>query len=427
MRAPRARPYLLAAAACAAALACAAPASADTVTDWNQNAAGVLIGDNMQGAVAVAHLAMVHGAMYDAVNAIDRRYTPYIAAPHAKRWYSQEAAAATAAYRVLVASDPPVVPPEKLQAAIDKLTPLYAASLAAIPDGRAKTRGIAVGTRAADAMIAARTNDGRFGPFRFTPGTAPGQWQPTPPGFVNDPGAWLKDVRPFLIRSATQFRSGPPNPLTSRRYAREFNEVKTLGSLTSTARTADQTQAALYWGGTNAPATWSAILRSLASADGGSLADHARMFAKVYNAGADALITVWVGKARYSSWRPVTAIRRAAEDGNDATVPDPSWTPLVTTPPYPEHPAGLPTLSATAATTLADYYGTDDVAFAVENAIGITRPYASLSQVIDEVLSARVWGGIHFRTADDEGVKIGRRVARWADRRYFLPVCRHGH
>src|SRR3954454_17689458 len=152
MHAPRARTCLLAVAVCAAAVLAAAPARADVVTDWNENATTVLVTDNGQGAVAVAHLAMVHGAVYDAVSAIDRGYAPYIAAPRAKRWYSQDAAAATAAYRVLVASAPRVVPPDKLQAAIDTSTPLYAASLAPIPDGRAKAGGIAVGTRAADAM-----------------------------------------------------------------------------------------------------------------------------------------------------------------------------------------------------------------------------------------------------------------------------------
>jgi PAP2 superfamily len=413
------RARLLVAAVCAAAVALPAPAGADTVTDWNQNATTVLIGDNGQGAVANAHLAMVEGAVYDAVNAIDRRYTPLISMPRAKRWYSQDAAAATAAYRVLVGAEPPVVPSAALPAAVQKLRPLYEASLAAIPDGPAKQGGIAVGVKAADAMIEDRLNDGRFTAFRFAVGTGPGQWRPTPPGFVNDPGAWLKDVRPFLLRSSTQFRTRGPNALTSRRYATELAEVRSIGSLTSAIRTPDQTQAAQYWGLANGPATWSAILRSLASSDGRSLADHARMLAMVYTTSADAAIVVWVEKAKWSFWRPITAIQ------NDATDPDPTWTPLITNPPYPDHPSGLSSLGGAAAATLADFYGTDDVAFAVPNSVGITRSYASFSQAADEIVDARVWSGIHFRTADEQGAKIGRQVARFREGRFFLP--RHGH
>jgi hypothetical protein len=413
------RARLLVAAACAAAVALPAPAGADMVTDWNQNATTVLIGDNGQGAVANAHLAMVEGAVYDAVNAIDRRYTPLISMPRAKRWYSQDAAAATAAYRVLVGAEPPVVPSAALPAAVQKLRPLYEASLAAIPDGPAKQGGIAVGMKAADAMIEDRLNDGRFTSFRFAVGTGPGQWRPTPPGFVNDPGAWLKDVRPFLLRSSTQFRTRGPNALTSRRYATELAEVRSIGSLTSAIRTPDQTQAAQYWGLANGPATWSAILRSLASGDGRSLADHARMLAMAYTTSADAAITVWVDKAKWSFWRPITAIQ------NDATDPDPTWTPLITNPPYPEHPSGLSSLGGAMAATLADFYGTDDVAFAVPNSVGITRSYASFSQAADEIVDARVWSGVHFRTADEQGAKIGRQVARFREGRFFLP--RHGH
>jgi hypothetical protein len=418
------RARLLVAAVCAAVVSLPAPAGADTVTDWNQNATTVLIGDNGQGAVANAHLAMVEGAVYDAVNAIDGRYTPLVSMPRAKRWYSQDAAAATAAYRVLVGAEPPVVTSAALPAAVQKLRPLYEASLAAIPDGPAKRGGIVTGMRAANAMIEARLNDGRFTSFRFAVGTGPGQWRPTPPGFVNDPGAWLKDVRPFLLRSSTQFGTRGPNALGSTKYATELAEVRSIGSATSAIRTADQTQAAEYWGQANGVGTWSAILRALATGDGGSLADHARMFAMVYTTAADTAIIVWVEKAKWSFWRPITAIQ------NDASNPDPTWTPLITTPPYPDHPSGLSSLGAAAAATLADFYGTDDVAFAVPNSppppfTSITRSYTSFSQAADEIVDARVWSGIHFRIADVAGAKIGRQVARFREGRFFLP--RHGH
>jgi hypothetical protein len=413
-------------AACAAALAAAPPAGADTVTDWNKNATDVLIADNGQGAVAIAHLAMVEGAVYDAVNAIDRRYTPLIGMPRARRWYSQDAAAVAAAYRVLTTSEPPLVPVGQLPAAVAKLRPLYDAALAAIPSGPAKDGGIATGIRAADAMIEDRLNDGRFSAFRF-PGTlsGPGQWRPTPPAFINDPGAWLKDVRPFLLRSSTQFQTRGPNALNSAKYAAELAEVRSLGSATSTLRTMDQTLAAQYWGQANGPGTWSAILRSLANDDHGSVADHARMFAMVYTTAADALIVTWVEKAKWVFWRPLTAIQ------NDPIAPDPTWTPLITNPPYPEHPSGLSALGGAAAATLADFYGTDDVAFAVPNAppppiAPITRSYASFSQAADEIVDARVWSGVHFRTADEAGAKIGHQVSRWREGRFFLPL-HHTH
>src|SRR5262245_11333579 len=200
-------------------------ARADTVSDWNLNATNALIVTAGQPPpVAALHLGMVHGAVYDAVNAIDGRYEPYLVAPRAPHWYSKDAAAATAAYRVLAN----VVPAQQ-----PALQQRYASTLAAIPPGRAKDGGIAVGEAAAAAMIAARTNDGRFGQPGFAVGSAPGQWRPTLPSSVNDPNAWVAKVRPFLLESAAQVRTGGPNALTSHRYAREFVEVKSLGEATS--------------------------------------------------------------------------------------------------------------------------------------------------------------------------------------------------
>ena len=208
-------------------LALAAPAAArgDAVIDWNQHAIDALVapspGAGQVPPVSVLHLAMVHGAVYDAVNAIDRGYQPYLVAPRARSWYSKDAAAATAAYLVLGN----IVPGQ--QARLDEW---YAASLAPLPPGKATERGVAVGEAAAAAMIAARTNDGRFGAPGFPVGDEPGEWRPTPPSSVNDPNAWLAVVKPFLLRSAAQVRTDGPNPVWSRRYAKEFKEVKTLGS-----------------------------------------------------------------------------------------------------------------------------------------------------------------------------------------------------
>jgi hypothetical protein len=428
MSAHHARRGVLAVVAALGTMLVAAPARADTVTDWNLIAANALTRDAGQGAPAIAHLAMVHGAVYDAVNAIDGRYEPYLAAPPAEPWYSQDAAAATAAYRVLVDSRPPVVAAAQQTALLAYVQPLYDAALAAIPPGPAKDGGVATGNAAAEAMIDARTDDGRFGPFRFAVGTQPGQWRPVLPAFVNDPGAWLKDVRPFVVPDPSRFAGRPPRALTSLRYAKEFNEVKTIGALNSTTRSADQTEAGRFWGATNAVGTWSSLLRAIADGQGGSLADHARMFAMVYLASADSAITVWRDKAEYSFWRPITAIREADTDGNPLTVADPAWLPLVATPPYPDQPSGLSAFAASATTALRHFFGTDDVAFGTTNAVGITRSYTSFSQAVREIVDARVWSGIHFRFADEQGARIGARVARWVVHHAFDPVRdRPGH
>jgi PAP2 superfamily len=404
----------------AGALLCltlSAPARADAVTDWNTNAMTALTAPPPAGAgqpphVATIHLAIVHGAVYDAVNAIDGGYQPYLAAPEARRWYSHDAAAATAAYRVLASL---------LPAQGETLASLYASSLAGIPAGKAKDGGIAVGEAAAQAMLAARADDGRFGPFRFTAGTVPGQWRPVLPAMANDPNAWVKDVTPFVIDEASDFRSGGPNSLSSRKYAREFAEVKSLGSAGSTTRTADQTDMARFWA--EGPAIWNRIAHQLSLGHGLTVADNARFFAMLYLTGADALIACWDDKAAWSFWRPITAIREAGSDGNRRTDPDPNWLPLITNPPYPDHPSGLACVISAMAETARDFFGTNRVAFNASSSTSMTtRSFSRFSQATEEVVDARVYSGIHFRIADEHGAKIGKRVAEWRNERYFHPV-----
>lgn len=400
--------------AIAALLALAAPARADTVSEWNLNASNALIvAAGQPPHVSVQHLAMVHGAVYDAVNAIDGRHEGYLISSRlATPLDSKDAAAATAAYRVLAHLVPAQQPGLEAQ---------YGASLATVPEGSAKTRGIAVGEAAAAAMIAARTDDGRFGAFRFAAGSGPGVWKPVLPGFANDPAAWLKDVKPFLIDSSSQFRSRGPLALRSRRYAREYAEVKSLGSAVSTTRTADQTLAARYWA-EHPTATWSRIFRTIATQQRLSVAESARLFAMLYLTAADALITVWEDKAHRSFWRPITAIREADTDGNAATEPDAAWLPLIPTPPYPEHPSGHTALSGSIVATLQAFFDTDKVAWSDTNNAGLTRTFTRLSHAIDEVVDARVWSGIHFRTADEQGERLGQQIARWRERRVFRPT-----
>jgi hypothetical protein len=394
-----------------AALAAPAVGAADTVTQWNQNAATALYVTAAQPPnVSTLHMAMVQGAVYDAVNAIDGGHEGYLLTSRvATSGDSKDAAAATAAYKTLVW----IVPGQ--QAALQAL---YDVSLAGIPPGNAKTRGIAVGDAAAAAMIAARTADGRFGLFRFLAGSGPGVWKPVLPAFASDPNAWVKDVKPFLIESASQFRSDGPYELASRKYAREFEEVKEIGSLNSTVRTADQTDAALYWA-ENPPRTWNRILNSLSTAHGLSLVDNARLFAETYMTAADAFIAVWDEKAHYSFWRPITAIREADTDGNWRTEADANWLPLLASPPYPEHPSGHLALSGSMGRTLQQFFGTDHLSWTDTNIGGRTRSYTRVSDAVEEITDARVWSGIHFRNADEASVRISRQIARYRAKHYF--------
>jgi hypothetical protein len=396
------------------ALIAPAAAHADAVTQWNANASSAIFGVAQQPPqLSVPHLAMVHGAVYDAVNAIDGRYEGYLLTSRlATPFDSKDAAAATAAYRVLLDIFPGPQPTLDAQ---------YASSLAGIQDGPAKTRGIAVGEAAASAMIAARTNDGRRGPYRFPLSTLPGAWQTVLPMFVNDPNAWLKDVKPFLIRNASDFATKGPLDLTSKAYAKEFAEVKSLGSASSETRTDAMELAARYWA-ENPPATWSRIFRTLSAQEGLSVAENARLYAMLYLTAADALIAVWDDKARWVSWRPITAIREAEHDGNPRTADDDGWLPLISNPPYPEYPSGHTGLSGSIVATLQDFFGTDKIGWTDTNVGGFTREFTRFSQAIDEVVDARVWSGIHFRTADEQGERIARQVAKWREHHYFARV-----
>ena len=400
-------------------LAIAAPARADSVTNWDQIAAAALQSPGTamppgagQGAPSIVHLAMVHAAVYDAVNAIDGGHDPYVSSPAAEPGYSQDAAVAAAARHVLVYGGLGIP-----AARVDTINAAYGAAIGAILPGAPRDGGIATGEAAAAALLADRAGDGRFGPFRFAVGTLPGEWRPT--AGVNDPLAWLKDVRPFVLRSPNLFRGRAPHGLRTRAYAADFNEVKAFGSTVSDVRSTDQTAAAQYWGLTNATGTISSILRSVALGQGGTLADHARLLARAYTNAADGLIVTWRDKARYSFWRPITAIREAASDGNGATQADTGWTSLIAAPPYPDHPSGLSTLGCAVVDTMQHFYGRDQATFSGTTPGGVTRTFTSFSEVCADIVDARVWSGIHFRFADEEGAKIGRRVAHWGNRHAF--------
>jgi PAP2 superfamily len=387
----------------------------DQVLAWNLHAYDELIvGKGQPPPVAVMHLAMVHGAIYDAVNAIDGGFEPYLGAPEAESSYSTDAAAATAGYHVLLN----LVPDRAAQ-----LAGYYAASLEAIPDGAAEDGGVAVGNAAAAAMIAERTGDGRFGDPSFSVGTDPGQWRPLVPGLAGNNLKWVGDVKPFLVPDAAQFATDGPLPLTSSDYASEFEQVKTLGRSTGSTRTADQTEQARFWS-ENPAAMWTRIFRQLSVSQELSTVENARYFAMLYLTGADAAIACFQDKERGGFWRPQTAIREAADDGNPATVADPEWTSLLPNPPYPDNPSGHNCLSSSIVETLRDFYGTNRMSFsATHSTLGITRSFTHFSHAIGEIRLARVYSGIHFMTADAQGAHLGKQVASWRQAHYFQPVA----
>jgi len=387
---------------------------ATVVLDWNVNATTAIVGVAKQPPQsAILSFAMVQGAVYDAVDAIAGGYQPYLPVPATNGSESKSAAAAAAAHDVLVSLFP-------TQAAT--LDAQLAASLAGIPAGAAKSGGVAIGQSAAATMIAARVNDGRFGLSVAVPGAAPGQWRPTPPAFAIDPASWVANVKPFLLPRGDQFRSDGPNALTSAAYAADLNEIKAIGSATSTTRTADETDAAIWWQD-NGAALWNRILRNLAVGQGLDITGAARMFGMADLAGADGAISCWNDKYYWNFWRPITAIREADTDGNPATVADATWSPLIATPPFPDQPSGHSCVSGAIVNTLRAFFGTDKIAFsAFSNNSQTPRSFARLSLALKEVLDARVWAGIHFRTADMQGAVIGKKVAHYLVKNYFAPV-----
>ncbi|BCJ50738.1 hypothetical protein Asp14428_22130 [Actinoplanes sp. NBRC 14428] len=327
-------------------------------------------------------------------------YQPYLIAPHARPGSSADAAVATSAHRVLASLFP---------AQDATLRARYDEALAAIPDGRAKSDGIAVGEATAAAMIAARSDDGAFGDATWNVGTAPGQWRPTPPAFAQD-GAWVGDLEPFVIPGVAPFGVPGPPALTSAGYARDVNEVRALGSATSTVRTADQTRAAVWWHDRRLT-EWE-IKRQLATSQRLSPLQTARMFAMADVANADALIVCFAEKRRWNFWRPITAVQLGDTDGNPATGADPSWTPLLVTPPFPDYTSGHTCSTSAIMAALRRFFGRDDVPFSAYSAdAGATRSFGGFSQALAEVVEARIWGGVHFRSADVRGVSIGTRVS----------------
>ena len=389
------------------------------ISEWNEIAQNTLVADTTKAPVEdILYMGFVQAAVYNAVVGIDGRYEPYHFKARAPRKASSQAAAAAAAHKILVTYSPAA------QAALDAR---YAASLAKIPDGKAKTRGVTFGELAADTLIAQRKHDGRNADIQFTQPAAPGVWRPTPPALAQFSAPWLGFVTPLLVRSGAQFgKIGPPPGLTSARYTRDFKEVKALGSVNSTERTAEQTATALFYSGL-AFVQFNTALRDQVGVRKLDIVDAARMFAAVDMSFADAEISVWYSKYVYGFWRPITAIQLADTDGNPATTADPEWAPLRPTPPYPEYVSGYSGGIGAFTRALQDTFDTRhlQLTFTSTAVPGATRSYDSGKEARQEVVDARVWLGFHFRTADTRGARMGQQVAEWALDHYFGPVGGH--
>jgi hypothetical protein len=371
-----------------AAALCNTPARADVVTDWNVTT-NSLVSNDIGNNPRLRTLAMVHVAMSDAINTVQNRYARVVATFPTAPGASAEAAAAAAARQILTH----VYPEQKA-----KIEDAYAASLKAIPEGPAKVEGIRVGTDVAEAVIADRANDGTNAPDTYRPHAAPGAYVPTSPPLWDQ----YARAKPWVIKSADQFRPGPPPALSSAEWARDYNEVKSLGGVKSTARTAEQSEAVRFWGNVNFGGSWQAAARELATKNEMSLADCARLFALLNMGLANAYILNWDAKYTYNFWRPVTAIRNGDQDGNDATERDAGWTSFNPTPMHPEYPSQATYNAMTAVAVLESVFGSvKAIAFTATDVRDPkrTRAFANLAEMAEEQKNVRVWGGVHYRFA----------------------------
>jgi hypothetical protein len=383
------------------------------VADWSliaQNAI-VAVARKFPGEAAV-YMGIVHATIYDAAVAIEGGYQPYAIAPTVPPNTSVDAAVATAAHRVLVGRFP------DQQASLDDV---YIAYLNGIPDSEAKTNGILVGEEVGVEMLLLRANDGLDSVVPYVqPPPGPGVYEPTAP--ATPLGTRMPGVLPLALNYASQFRPDGPPALRSKAYARDFKEVKRLGRFDSRLRTAEQTAVARFWTDHDLP-QWNRNLLRLAGARGLTATETARMLAMAHVAGGDAMIGCFDAKYHYLSWRPLHAIHRGDTDRNPHTRPDPTWQPLLPTPNHPEYPSAHACHTAAIAEALESFFGRGRLRFSVDSLVtGETRQYERFSDVVEEVNNARVWAGFHFRYAQEDGSRLGRKVARFVVRNFFRPL-----
>jgi hypothetical protein len=388
------------------------PASADVITDWNENAVGFGVLHNIGPPPAERIIAMTHVAMFDAVNSIERKYRPYLIQLAASPTTSKDAAAAAAAGTVLAGINP------QTQATMKSLLESY---LAAIPDSPAKAEGIRLGEAVAAKILEERANDGARAPDTYRPRTTAGVYVPTAPTAAPQ---WPK-VKPFALTSASQFRPAPPIALESAQWAADYNEIKELGSRASTKRSARQTEDARFWLVTDGRGYYP-VIRTLVEARKLSLVESARLFALAAVAREDALIAVFDAKYHYEFWRPVTAIRNGDIDNNSATERDAAWEPIDATPMHPEYPCAHCISSASLVGVMEVVFGTaemPEVSIASPTAPGVVHRWTNVRAFSDEVSEARIWAGFHYRFSTKVGQDMGHKIGEYVAKNLMQPVA----
>jgi len=398
-----------------AALASPALASADVITSWNRTFVDALEATQTPPPVAHRSAAIVASSVFDAVNGVARRFTPVHVAPAAPHGASRAAAAVAAAHESLVA----LFPNQKTM-----LDARYADSQEELGSSPFVQRGLDWGTHVADEILAWRANDGFTAVLPpYVASTLPGRWQPTPPAFGPPLFRQFAEMTPFALASPGQFPLPGPPPLTSARYARDLNEVEALGRSNSSVRTATETETMKFWQLDTPAAMWDRVADDLAEQRSWSLVREARMLALTNIALADATIAVWNAKNAFDSWRPVTAIARADQDGNPETSADPSWSPLLATPQFQEYPSAHSGISAAGAAALASFYG-EGAAFTVtSNGLPrAERSFSSFPAAVAQIADARIFAGFHFRFSCVDGIVLGNEIAQYIRSTHLLSV-----
>ena len=377
-----------------------APASAraDIIIEWNTKADQLAVHKRTPPTDHGRGLAMLHLAMFEAVNAIESRYAPYKLDLKADRSTSKEAAAAAAGHDVLLA----LYPDQKAD-----LDASLAAMLGSVAEGDAKVKGIALGQRAAADIIMLRAKDGIDAHEAYRPATSPGTYVPT----VIPIGSATGNITPWVMAKGSQFRPAAPPPLTSETWTRDVNEIRELGGINSSKRTPEQTTIGRFWFLVG-PRTYNPIIRQVAARKDMDIVDCARLFALAEIAGADAVIAVFDAKYAYNFWRPMTAIRNADQTGNNATPRDPAWRPLGDTPMHPEYPCAHCITSAAVSTILQSVAGNEvgQISLTSPTAPGVTRSWTSVQHYSDEVAVARIYAGFHYRFSTEVGKEMGKKI-----------------
>jgi hypothetical protein len=401
------KPATIALALAAASLFTAPYARADVVSDWNERAVAAGYTGRLSPDMHSRNMAIVHIAIFEALNSIEPRYTPYRTRLQAEPGSSREAAAAAAAHHVLARLFPEQA--KELDVALQQ-------SLASVPDGAAKASGIRLGEQAAAAMLTERGKDASDGRIDYRPFTTAGKYVPTA---APASSSW-SGVRPFALKTGDQFRPPAPYALTSAQWARDFNEIKSVGAKTGSTRTPQQTEIARFWQLTG-PATYNPVARQVAAAKGLDTLDNARLLALSAIATADAAVAVFDAKYAYGFWRPVTAIRCADIDGNDATELDAAWEPFATTPMHPEYPCAHCIFQGSAASVLQALYGDTVPRFTLTSttAPGVSRSFDRLSDYVADVVNGRVYEGVHFRTSGEVGAAMGSQIGQYVVQNYL--------